>query len=484
MSNVTGKISDVHSLLEEALDKHRTDGVDYKISNTIAELVTAAGLKLTASHIQTNIYYELKRLIDEPDISEAGITYSSAFLDALCMYVHSVSFEKKYGRYTGSKIYNKKAHAVIDKNNKGNAETILASKIQQPAHRKEIIFALPKFQETIIPALHKSEYEKYSKVHFEDKIEWSECLEALINGKIDVAIHNFPIVLAYIIKNCKPDSIFFWPYLTFNGYAMFVKEKAIQDFCKKSNKKLKSFDDIKQNSFGPFLESLTISLDKQTDFEYVLQEFCLSHKANWEIVKSKIIDQNIDKGKVAFLRANGADLYITNHIQKEDILSRRNTNTHLIAHGQNLTRHKNYNGLVCSMEFFNENQSLIKALIIDWFRNIGNLQKEWKYIIDNNGNNKLNFLITNALQTYINDESKSNVDILTFVKSFSNNVFFSEPNEAFDSLYNDILTTSNGRKINWGIAQTQLQDNSLTINNDLINELISHMRTVKNQLNF
>ena len=221
MGNIKGKIKDVYHLLDSALEMQKENGIANKLSSDFGEIVKKANLRITATHLQQNVYYKIKELYEQKNLKEVYISYSSALLDGLCMYVHGEGFVKHYGVYDGGNIYNKAKQMAIDKH--GNKNKFTESSVNSnTVNKKEIIFAVQKFQEIAITLLQKSEFDKYSNITFKDDIEWSECLDALIKGKIDIAIHNFPLVLSYIIQNNKPNSIFFFPYLTFNGYFLFI----------------------------------------------------------------------------------------------------------------------------------------------------------------------------------------------------------------------------------------------------------------------
>lgn len=299
-----------------------------------------------------------------------------------------------------------------------------------------------------------------------------------------MTIHNFPLILAYMLKKNIKQTLFFWPYLTFNGYALFVKKANVEKFCKERSIPVVPFGRLDNDQQQAFLLLQKVTLDVKTDFGFILRDYLQLSGLSWDLVRNNVVPANIKDGKSLFLKDASIGLYVTNTIHTEDLIRNHADKVELVTSGDRFTRHRNYNGLLCTMEFYQNNKPLVRNTILQWFKNIASLKAEWNFILYNEGRDELNYFLTTSLLNFINTDTKSNVKIIDFVKSYRNNHFFSNPNEAFDSLYHDALKDPKAKRFNWLIAQAQLGDENTTIDNDLLDEIISQMNAIKIELNF
>jgi hypothetical protein len=328
-------------------------------------------------------------------------------------------------------------------------------------HRIENVnYAVAKLQDTIIPFLYKAAYNlSFSKnVIFQLNYDWSKCLEKIITSDIDVAIHNFPTVLAYSKHMQGKNNMFFFPFFTFSGYGLCIKKASLKEFVG-PNKDVFIFDDLDLNEKKHFLESAKIVLERNSDFEWALKTFCEKFQCDWSIVSSNIIDAEINDGKLSFLENPSINIYSTNSIHIADLKTKNS-----IEVIENFTGHHNYNGIMCTMDYYMKNTEIVHGLINIWFNNIKLFLNDLRIIKKTKINKDLANFHISALLDKLNDLTFSNVTIMDFINSYENNFFFQSPINAKESFINNVLSNEQAIKKYMEIAEIQLNNSEYSTN--------------------
>ena len=315
-------------------------------------------------------------------------------------------------------------------------------------------YSISKLQDTIIPYVYKSSYNmSFTKnVIFLLDYSWNKCLEKIITRDVDVAIHNFPTILAYFESIESNKDMFFFPFFTFSGYGICIKKEKIYEFGKKcGRKKISEFDDLSLKEKRDFLETNNIILERNTDLEWVYKKFCDKYQCNWSLIENNILDEDIDLGKIKFVNESSIGLYCTNSIHIADLKS--NTNIEIL---EKITDHHNYNGLMCTLDFFSNNLEIIIGLISIWFNNISLFNNDLKYLNSNRDKKDfLNFHVVSLLEK-LNEITNSKVSIEDFVNSYEKNEFFYSHMSASQSFISDVLNNDEIIINNLEIAELQL----------------------------
>lgn len=341
-------------------------------------------------------------------------------------------------------------------------------------------------QDTILPLYFEESYSSKSfQVEFKRYNNWDEGLKAFLQGEIDVALHNFPTAVAYSAKLKLKNPIFFYPYFSFNGYGIFVIIEHVKEFAKRNGLRKTQFKDLSAKEKIDFLKQSKILIERNTDFEWVLKFYCKNKlKCNENdliIIDEQIIDCNTNTAKSKFMKDEKYSVYCTNPIHIHDLLQKKSSKLfELIAHGNNLTLHKNFNGLICSFEYYEDNREIMDEIIERWFVHTESfLRKVRKLSMHNPLNNMdtaVHFTIP-ALVNFLNKETKSEitVDNLPHVYDEDYNHFYENPETAFLDFYTEVLT--NQQFMQNYIEITNIQLNGEPITEEKIHEAIEAIRT-------
>lgn len=364
--------------------------------------------------------------------------------------------------------------------NKKRTNKSKSLKLVNNDHRFENVnYSISKLQDTIIPFLFKAAYNlSFSKnVNFQLEYNWSKCLEKIITRDIDVALHNFPTVLAYSKHIEGKDNMFFFPFFTFSGYGLCIKKASLKEFADiEQDKDDFVFDDLNLNQKKKFLESANIILERNSDFEWALKTFCEKFQCDWSVVSSHITDAEINAGKVSFLKDTAIGIYSTNSIHIADI---RNENSIEII--EDFTDHHNFNGIMCTMDYYSHNTDIVHGLISIWFNNIKLFLKDLKVTKNSeNGSDFTNFHIS-ALLDKLNEITFSKVSLHDFINSYENNFFFQYPGNAVESFISNVLSNDDAINKNMQIAAIQL-NNSDQLNDDITDRIQQQIDFIREQL--
>lgn len=172
----------------------------------------------------------------------------------------------------------------------------------------KVRFGVSPFQDTLVPIVggEKGWYkEEGLDVEF-SVLGWTEVMEALSAGSVDVAINNISSVVATHQQN--PNIVYYYGLNPFdNGFALMIR----------SDGKLKTFQQISQQypdretaikMTAAQLKGKTVVTTGKTDMEQGVA--AAARKGELDFKKDiKIIDLNPDEGLAAFLRGEG-DAYI------------------------------------------------------------------------------------------------------------------------------------------------------------------------------
>lgn len=173
---------------------------------------------------------------------------------------------------------------------------------------QRVRFGVSPFQDTYLPVVGKEKgwYEQEGlDVQFK-VLGWTEVMEALSAGEVDVAINNESSVVA--THNRNPQIVYWYGLNPFdNGFALMIR----------SNGKLKTLQQIEQQvgnheqavrMTAAQLKGKTVVTTGKTDMEQGVA--AAARRGGLEFVKDiRIIDLNPDEGLAAFLRGEG-DAYI------------------------------------------------------------------------------------------------------------------------------------------------------------------------------
>jgi len=307
-------------------------------------------------------------------------------------------------------------------------------------------------------------------------------LEAFKSDDIDVALHNFPTVLAYMKEMKEETGMFFFPFFTFYGYAIFVRKSTIAQFAG-TNGCEKKIIDWKNVYVKEFLETNEILLERKSDMEWVFKKFCGKYGCDWSKVEPNIIDCDINSGKTKFIDEGSIALYCTNSMHIAD-LKKHSDKFEVIAKGRELTSHQNYNGLICKMDYLNEHPEIIKELIEIWFNNIAHFKEEWILIADMNDENGFENFHMIALLERLNTHTDSNVTMEDFIESYRKfNYFFLTTEDALNSFITNVLEKTQMLKNNFEISKIQSGGSHEEIDDQLIIKIRQQMNDAKKLLN-
>lgn len=489
MDTIIGKIKDVYLLLQEALASTKKDNVSQGISNSIMELNSRLTTKIDVGHFQKNFKKVIEDLYADSENHEIGIKFSSPYLDGLCNLLYEKTFAEKFGIFNGAFLYNQKSKKVEPyQTKKSNIVESTGSIITDISTKEKVRYSISKFQDTILPIIHKPAILRKYHVIFEEQLNWNQCLDALIAEKIDVALHSFPTALAYMSNPAVTNEIFFWPFFTFHGYAIFINKKKFKLYCKKKGLNVSSFKEMEDNfdkaTITAYLTECKIVLERFTDVEWVVKDFLRKHDCDWEYIKeNNLLDENINEGKRKFKNDNHGDILCTNSLHVLDLEGRKEK-FELVDKGDKLTKHKNFNGLICTMEFYNEKKALVNKIISSWFKCMADTQREWEIIKSNYKEGDINNFIYQSLLNYLQEATYSDkISLDKFIKSYNgNNNFFTTPSFAFEKLFTDMYQSEREKNRNWEIAQIQNKYKDGKGKDEVFDAILKNMNNVKSKI--
>lgn len=351
-------------------------------------------------------------------------------------------------------------------------------------HNEPFTYCTTKFQDTILPYLYKHFYTKeFSKLNFEINKDWNEILDAFKTKDVQIALHNYSTALA-ITRSVKGNpAMFFFPFFLFKGYGIVVKRSSMESFCKKHDIKNNGFNRLSPDFKKIFLEDSTVTLEPKTDVEWVYKNYCAKYEADWNKVREKIKPFDVNEGKQKFVLKNGTDIYCTNTIHLVDL--GKQPDKYEIIKNDDVTKHKNVNGLLCTMDFFNNNSVIVKALIATWYHHIIEFIKEKEEILHNSIIGHFDYAHLKALNKSLNDFTKSNLTLQELMVSFkTNNEFFTDSTTAFNEFYTtDFIEKQTTNKSFWEIASVQLGKEDEDNMEEIISELHSNMKEAFTKIN-
>lgn len=232
---------------------------------------------------------------------------------------------------------------------------------------KKIKFGVFPCQDTILPFYFESDYNINLNVEFVKFESWSEGVNAFQEDEIQIALHSFPTVLAACKSNTVFSPSFFYPLFSFSGYGLFIKRKfinkQIEHYSNSTN-----FNDLTKIQKKEILKNSRVLVEKGTDFEWAVIEFMKKNGLSND--DYEIIDYNTNEAKHHFVEGEKGDLYCTNPIHILDILGGEEVNPfELIFIGDDFN-HNNFNGIIATKDFVEQNFNVIGEIIHIWFKNI------------------------------------------------------------------------------------------------------------------
>lgn len=310
-------------------------------------------------------------------------------------------------------------------------------KNRSPRINDRILYGYFINQDTMLPKFFESSYQqKLPNIKFIPFEDWSEGLEAFASDKIHVALRDFGTTVAYNSLLNLDSPLFFWPFLTFEGYYIIVNSSAIKTQFGKD-----SFKELKPAERKAFLEEQNSIVEKNTDFEWVLKKFCEHNLCDMKVIQNKITYMNTRQAKTEFASGSNYGLYSTNPAHAIDLS--RKEGFELLPQ-RTIVNHKNVNGLMCKEDYYKKNKEVIQRLIKPWFDNIMPFKTEIDILALPISHRPENYSPSYTVKNLLNElneltQSQLNIDDLPLLYEKSN-VFYDEASHAFDEFYNKILT--------------------------------------------
>lgn len=348
-----------------------------------------------------------------------------------------------------------------------------------PAHKTKIKFGVFPNQDTILPFFFRHSYNRNLDVQFIKFDNWNDGLKAFKENKIDVALRDFATTVAFNSQMNNKHPLFFYPLFSFNGYFIFAKQAKLKEVARKYKATTKKFsqwtDEAKKELFES--KSNKIILEKGTDFEWALLNFCKGFGCDINTVKANIIHWNTNDADTEFMKAKYV-IHCTNPLN--GLSFKGNKQVISIGHGESLNEHHNFNGILCTIDFLNKNEDAIAQLIATWFNDIVQLRTDLKKASSLTTEISELHLLT-PLADFLNKEIPSTVkaiDLLTLLGE-GHNIFYETPESAFNKFYKEILKDDCAMFQNYlEIALTQLGKDS-----DEGDEVLNKMNLIKNYMN-
>ncbi len=331
-----------------------------------------------------------------------------------------------------------------------------------PNDKEQVHYIVFPCQDTMLASFFEDSYVSNSiDVQFHHCVNWAEGLPQLFDRDTNVVIvHNFSTAIAY--NSLKPKApLLFWPFFHFKGYGLFIKKESVKSFCAKNGIPVTSFMELEENERIKFLESISILVEQKTDFEWALKTFV--EKVGGIFSNVHIINWNTNSAKAEFIKGQKYAAYCTNPIHIVDILASANKDDFELIPLQNKLNHKNFNGLICSAEYYSQHPEVIDELIDKWFAHTGSFLKKLRKINNpsfSEDKSAISFTISN-LQSFLKEHTKSDIseDQVGKVYDEDNNHFYSDLLSAFKEFYGKALNNSAFVQNYIEIAKIQLGSN-------------------------
>jgi hypothetical protein len=275
--------------------------------------------------------------------------------------------------------------------------------------------------------------------------------------------------------------IFFWPFFTFHGYAIFARKSSLEKYCKNNDLNCISYVDLQRkgkDAVSGFFQASEIVVERFTDAEFALKDYTAKYQTNWDTLKIK--DEPINEGKRKFKEFGFGDILCTNSLHVLD-LENVADRFELMDKGDGMTRHKNFNGLICTMDFYRDHDELIKGLINSWFGCMKDTMQEWNiiksasHLVDGD----INYFIYQSLLNYLEEVTFSDkIPLEKFIKSFANNnEFFQDAHTAFER-FMKMHNNTRDMERNWEIADIQNKGKVGRDRNEVIAKMLQNMNHV------
>jgi NitT/TauT family transport system substrate-binding protein len=178
---------------------------------------------------------------------------------------------------------------------------------EAPALTK-VRFGISPFQDTLVPIVGREKgwyREEGLDVEF-TVLGWTEVMEALSAGHVDVAINNISSVVA--THNQNPDIVYWYGLNPFdNGFALMIRPNGPLRTLAQIQAESKDRDEAIRRTAAQ-LKGRTVITTSKTDMEQGVA--AAARRGGLDFIRDvKIIDQNPDEGLALFLRGDG-DAYI------------------------------------------------------------------------------------------------------------------------------------------------------------------------------
>lgn len=363
---------------------------------------------------------------------------------------------------------------IIEENggDTANSKKSIHDKIHQSKEKKTIVrYGVFPCQDTILPLFFEELYNDVDfGVDFITFDNWNDGLDAFQNNKIDVALHNFPTAVSFNSRLDSKSPLFFWPFFSFNGYSFWVRTSAIKEFIRKNRINKSGFEKWSKDEKKKFFSQAKILVEGKTDFEWVLIDylrkleftppeiFNISNKWNKEY--------NTNEAKRIFVSEKDYAGYVTNPIHTLDLKQQKYRGAFtLLLHGNDFTSHNNFNGLICSGEYYKAHENIIHKLIEKWFLHTAALKRKIDQLTKKNPliTSKQSVSITiPSLIAFLNKETASDIEgeHLQYIYDASYNKFYDNHSTAFRDFYEIDLANEKIIGNYVGITEMELSINS------------------------
>jgi NitT/TauT family transport system substrate-binding protein len=299
---------------------------------------------------------------------------------------------------------------------------------QLPAQLVQVRFGISPFQDTLVPIVgqEKGWYREEGLDVDMKVLGWTEIMEALSAGQLDVAINNESAVVATNQRN--PNIVYWYATNPFdNGFALMIRPDG----------KLKTLQQVKKDvadhqlavkTTAAQLKGKTVITTGKTDMEQGVS--AAARRGELDFKKDvKIIDLNPDEGLAAFLRGEG-DAYIGGIPQrtragKEGMLE--------MLTGSDLGPPP-MNGFVTTKQYAAAHQDELLKLLRIWFKTV-------KYVDQNDDG-------ANIIIKHLNSYSAAQFTLTDFRKFWNNYEHYPSSPREVQSLILD-STGKNYWKARW-----------------------------------
>ena len=228
---------------------------------------------------------------------------------------------------------------------------------------EKVRFGISPFQDTMVPIVGSKKgwyHEEGLDVEFKI-LGWTEVMEALSAGHIDVAINNISSVISTHPKN--PQLIYWYGFNTFdNGFALMIRPDGKLKALHEIEREVKDHQ-IAIKIAAAQLKGKTVITTGDTDMEQGVA--AAARRGGLNFTDVRIIDLNPDEGLAAFLRGEG-DAYIGGIPQRT-----RATKEGMVEMltGADLGPPP-INGIVTTKDYSTDKQDVMLRLLRVWFKTV------------------------------------------------------------------------------------------------------------------